>query len=86
LRQVVARPVMDMGLFFQVLVILELIAFGLFILVVLCDQISIILNRMTVLDRVLLHEDKLRRYKKRGCKNFKIAFGGDFGLHWFLPT
>lgn len=71
--------------FMQALCIFESITFGLFILVVFCDQISIILNRITVLDKVRLRENRLERFKKRGCKNYQVTFGGPFSIKWFIP-
>lgn len=68
------------------LCIFESITFGLFILVMLCDQISIILNRLTVIDKVRLYDNRLEKYKKRGYRNYKITFGGPFSIWWFIPT
>lgn len=71
--------------FLCALCIFELIFFGLFIIVVVCDQVSIILNRLTTIDRVRLHDNRLLNFKKRGMKNFKEVFGGSFSWTWFVP-
>ncbi len=52
---------------------------------VLFDQLAIVLNRLTVIDRVKLQDNRLKVYKKRGYLNFKITFGGPFSFKWFLP-
>ena len=59
----------------------------LFILVVFCDQIVIILNRLRIIDRVRLEMNRISRkqVKKRGYDNYKMTFGGPFGIKWFLP-
>ena len=59
----------------------------LFILVVFCDQITIILNRMQMIDRVRLESKRIteKKVRKRGYENFKETFGGPFGINWFLP-
>ena len=72
--------------FLQALCIFLEIAFGLFIMVVFCDQISIILNRLTVLDRVKLYDNRLESVKRRGYKNFQVTFGGPISLWWLVPT
>ncbi|CDW91793.1 palmitoyltransferase zdhhc3 [Stylonychia lemnae] len=77
---------MQLSDFLQVLCIFECITFGLFIIVVFFDQISIILNRLTVIDKVRLYDNRLTQYKKRGCKNYKVTFGGPFSIWWFIPT
>lgn len=56
-----------------------------FILVVFFDQLSIILNRINTIDKVRLNDNRLMRYKHRGCKNFSITFGGKFSFWWFVP-
>ena len=58
-----------------------------FISVVLCDQITTILNRMQIVDRVRLENKrtKEKEIKKRGYQNFKVTFGGPFSYKWFLP-
>jgi len=59
----------------------------LFVLVVLCDQIVIILHRLSVIDRIRLETKRLKGdlVKKRGLENYKETFGGDFAINWFLP-
>ena len=59
----------------------------LFILVVFFDQVTIILNRMQMIDRVRLQSKRIseKKVQKRGYANFKETFGGPFGLSWFLP-
>ena len=59
----------------------------LFILVVFCDQVTIILNRMQMIDRINLESKRITELevRRRGYANFKFTFGGPFGLRWFLP-
>jgi len=44
----------------------------LFILTVFCDQIVVILNRLSILERIRIDANRLRggRVKKRGVQNF----------------
>ena len=59
----------------------------LFMLSVFCDQVVIILNRLSILDRVRLDQKRLVRnqVKKRGYHNYQETFGSPFGIKWFLP-
>ena len=59
----------------------------LFIIVVFCDQLVVILNRMSIIERVRVDADRLKNglLKKRGYQNFKTTFGSSFGLLWFFP-
>jgi len=60
----------------------------LFILAVFCDQIVVILNRLTILERVRIDANRLRggRVKKRGLQNFKTTFGTEtLSFNCFLP-
>ena len=60
----------------------------LFVFVVLCDQVTIILNRMRMIDRLNLEVKRIEEHQipKRGYENFKISFGGSFGIRWFIPS
>ena len=60
----------------------------LFMLTVFCDQVVIILNRLSILDRVRLDQKRLVRnqVKKRGYQNYQETFGSPFGFKWLLPT
>lgn len=67
---------------------LFLICLGaLFIMTVFCDQVTIILNRMQVLDRVRLESKRIKKnqVKKRGKENYETTFGGKFSYKWFIP-
>ena len=59
LRQYKGGEKMQMEDFWQALCIFECVAFGLFIIVVFFDQVAIILNRLTVIDRVKLQDNRL---------------------------
>ena len=57
-----------------------------FTTIVLFDQLVIITNRLSTIERIRLFSNRLgKRVKKRGYDNFKYTFGGPFGFHWFLP-
>jgi len=59
----------------------------LFVLVVFCDQVTIILNRMQIIDRVRLESKRIqeKKIRKNGYANFKLTFGGPFSWKWFVP-
>lgn len=60
----------------------------LFILAVFCDQIVVILNRLTILEKIRIDANRLRggRVKKRGKENFQTTFGTKtFSLKCLLP-
>ena len=59
----------------------------LFVLVVFCDQITIILNRMRMIDRVNLELKRIneRQTTRQGYENYELSFGGPFSYRWFLP-
>ena len=59
---------------------------GLFKLVVFCDQVVIILNRLSALDRVRLDQNRVvnNKVRKRGWFNYKFTFG-KFSLMWLIP-
>ena len=66
---------------------LFLIVLGaLFMLIVFCDQVVIILNRLSALDRVRLDQNRLmnNKVRKRGWFNYKYTFG-KFSLMWLVP-
>ncbi len=47
----------------------------------------VILNRMSILEKVILDADSLKGglLKNRGYHKFKITFGSEFGWRWFIP-
>lgn len=53
----------------------------------LCDQMVVILNRMSILEKVRVDADRLKGglLRKQGYRNFKITFGSEFGWRWFIP-
>ena len=59
----------------------------LFVLVVFFDQVTIILNRMRMVDRINLESKRVKEHQvpKHGYENYKFSFGGPFGIRWFLP-
>lgn len=69
---------------------MESVPFLMFMSVVFFDQICIVLNRPSTLERIRHHEFSTPKqgiqFKRRGYKNFMISFGGPFSLKWFLPT
>ena len=58
------------------------VLFGLFVLVMICDQVSCIINKTSTIDK-LKHERA--RDTRTGWENFKFVFGGDFSIRWFIP-
>mmetsp|Transcript_25082 Transcript_25082/g.24548 ORF Transcript_25082/g.24548 Transcript_25082/m.24548 type:complete len:122 (+) Transcript_25082:549-914(+) len=60
----------QLGNFMCALTLIEAISFLLFVLVVLCDQVAVILNRITTLDKVRIYDNRLSKLKRRGYKNF----------------
>jgi len=57
-----------------------------FTTVVFFDQIVIITNRLSVLERVRLYSNRLgKRIRKRANANFTYTFGEPFSYRWFLP-
>jgi hypothetical protein len=59
----------------------------LFILTVFFDQVVVVLNRLTVIERIRLDANRLKGglVEKRGYENYKVTFGTKFGFIWFLP-
>ena len=60
----------------------------LFMLTVFADQIVIVINRLSVIERVRLDANRLKggAVKKRAMHNFKVAFGEEsLSLKWLLP-
>ena len=70
-------------------VVCQSLPFTLFLLTVLMDQLVVIVNKPTTLEKVRMHEQKPNdppvKVKKRAYQNFKVVFGGPFSWHWFLP-
>ena len=57
-----------------------------FTVVVFFDQIVIIVNRLSVLERVRLYSNRLgKRIRRRAYANFAYTFGEPFSYRWFLP-
>jgi hypothetical protein len=63
--------------------------FSLFLINVLLDQIVIVQNRASTLEKVRMHElrpnDPPIKFKKRGYHNWQVVFGGPFSWRWFFP-
>jgi len=59
----------------------------LFIVTVFFDQIVVVLNRLTVLERIRLDANRLKGglVQKRGYENYRVTFGSEFSLSWFIP-
>ncbi|KAL8442081.1 hypothetical protein Emag_006678 [Eimeria magna] len=56
--------------------------FGLFTVVMFCDQLSSILSNTTGIESL----KKVKNEKKSACQLLKEVFGGSFGCYWFLPV
>ncbi|KAL8433038.1 hypothetical protein ACSSS7_004149 [Eimeria intestinalis] len=56
--------------------------FGLFTVVMFCDQLSSILSNTTGVESL----KKVKNEKKSACQLLKEVFGGSFGCYWFLPV
>ncbi|KAL8426073.1 hypothetical protein Efla_007346 [Eimeria flavescens] len=56
--------------------------FGLFTIVMFCDQLSSILSNTTGIESL----QKVKNEKKSACILLKEVFGGPFGFYWFLPV
>ena len=61
----------------------------LFILTVFCDQITIVLNRLSTMEKIQIDAERLRRgaVRKRGWDNYCKVFGEEtFSFNWLVPT
>ncbi|KAL8274527.1 hypothetical protein Esti_001548 [Eimeria stiedai] len=56
--------------------------FGLFTVVMFCDQLSSILSNTTGVESL----KRMKNEKKSACQLLKEVFGGSFGCYWFLPV
>jgi palmitoyltransferase len=75
----------------RAITILESVPFLMFMAVVFFDQICIVLNRPSTLEKIRHHEFQQQpgaifTFKRRGYKNFMITFGGPVSWRWFVPT
>jgi hypothetical protein len=59
----------------------------LFVFTVFFDQIVVVMNRLTAIEKIRLDANRLKGglVEKRGYENYKTTFGGNFGLKWFFP-
>jgi len=70
--------------------VLESVPFLMFMSVVFFDQVCIVLNRPSILEKVRHHEfmqqpGQTFTFKRRGYRNYLITFGGPFSWRWFVP-
>lgn len=66
----------------------EGILFGLFTMIMSCDQISSIISNVTYIDTLTMNSSELKKRKKKASSmdNLAFIFGEPFGIRWFLPT
>lgn len=67
---------------FSILNFIEAILFGLFVLVILCDQLGAIFDNTPGIDAL---QGKVGK-KQSKMVNLRGVMGSSLGLHWFLPT
>merc|ERR1712173_145909 len=65
----------------------EGILFGLFTMIMSCDQISSIISNTTYIDSLTMNRKQLQKKKKAASSmdNLTFIFGAPFGINWFLP-
>lgn len=84
------ESVVDISMYRQttylIITILVELAFMLFNVVVFFDQITVVLNRLSPVDKVRLQGNRLKRIKKRGYENFMITFGEAPSIMWLWPS
>jgi hypothetical protein len=79
-RRTKTKQILDM--FLGILAFFICLLFGIFTCVMMYDQMSCIVTNTTGIDEL-----KKTPVEKRPLKvNLEEAFGGRFGIHWFLPT
>ena len=59
----------------------------LFIMTVFFDQVVVVMNRLTVIERIRLDASRLKGglVQKRGYENYCLTFGSKFSFMWLLP-
>merc|ERR1712130_939583 len=72
---------------FCIINMFEGILFGLFTMIMSCDQISSIISNTTYIDTLTMNRKQLQKKKKAASSmdNLSFIFGAPFGLNWFLP-
>mmetsp|Transcript_59305 Transcript_59305/g.94335 ORF Transcript_59305/g.94335 Transcript_59305/m.94335 type:complete len:306 (-) Transcript_59305:120-1037(-) len=72
---------------FCIINLFEGILFGLFTMIMSCDQISSIISNVTYIDTLTMNRKQLQKRKKQASSmdNLSFIFGEPFGLGWFLP-
>ena len=65
----------------------EGILFGLFTMIMSCDQISSIISNVTYIDTLTMNRAQMKERKKQSTSmdNLAFIFGEPFGIGWFLP-
>jgi len=65
----------------------EGILFGLFTMIMSCDQISSIISNVTYIDTLTMSRKQMKERKKQSSSmdNLAFIFGEPFGIGWFLP-
>merc|ERR1712228_900323 len=73
---------------FCIINLFEGILFGLFTMIMSCDQISSIISNVTYIDTLTMNRKQLQKRKKQASSmdNLTFIFGAPFGIGWFLPT
>ena len=73
---------------FCIINLFEGILFGLFTMIMACDQISSIISNTTYIDTLTMNRKQLQKKKKQASSmdNLTFIFGQPFGIGWFLPT
>eukprot|EP01084_Bolivina_argentea_P032403 59958_1 len=73
---------------FCIINLFEGILFGLFTMIMSCDQISSIISNVTYIDTLTMNRKQLQKRKKQSSSmdNLSFIFGEPFGVGWFLPT
>merc|ERR1712228_176410 len=72
---------------FCIINLFEGILFGLFTMIMACDQISSIISNTTYIDTLTMNRKQLQKKKKAASSmdNLTFIFGQPFGIGWFLP-
>ena len=74
---------------FCIINLFEGILFGLFTMIMSCDQISSIISNVTYIDTLTMNRKQLQKRKKQSLSsmdNLTFIFGEPFGIGWFMPT
>ena len=68
------------------------VLFGLFVLIMFCDQIACILGNTSTVDKLKkernlgVDEKGQKAASRTGWQNLEEVFGGPFSIYWFYPT